>query len=165
MPDGSFFATQVGQPPRRSFDFKSFFTAVTPRQEDTWTEAEAFLFIAIYAASCDGNVSPEESEQILAMIHRSRIFREATADELRGVNNKVADRLARRGERALADACASLSSNLALPAFATAVDIVLADGGFAPAEAEFLDRLMGLLSISEVDAAKIAEVLNIKNGC
>ncbi len=165
MPDGSFFSSQLGQPPKRAFDFQSFFTNIVSRQEDAWTEAEAFLFIAIFAASCDGNVSPEESEQILATIHRSRLFRDANSEELRRINNVVADRLAKRGERALADACAALPPHLALSAFAMAVDIVLADGGFVRAEAEFLDRLMTLLNIAEADAAKIAEVMNIKNGC
>lgn len=165
MADGTFFANQLGQPPKRTFDFQSFFTNIASRQEDTWTEAEAFLFIAISAASCDGNVAPEESEQILAMVHRSRLFRDANGDELRRINNAVADRFAKRGDRALPDACAALSSTLALPAFAMAVDIVLADGGFVRAEAEFLDRLMTLLNIAEGDAQKIAEVMNIKNGC
>jgi tellurite resistance protein len=165
MPDGTFFANQLGQPPRRSFDFKSFFTNIAMRQEESWTPAEAFLFIAVSAASSDGNISPEESEQILITMHRSRLFREASADELRRIHSVVGDRLAKRGERALVDACAALPPHLALPAFAVAVDIVLADGVFVRAEAEFLDQLMELLAISHDDAGKIAEVMNIKNGC
>lgn len=165
MPDGSFFRSQVAVEPKPPFDFRTFFTNVVARQEDAWTEAEAFLCIILAAASCDGNIAPEESEQILGTLHRSRLFKDASAEELRRVNSAVADRLTRRGPRALAEACSVLPEALALPAFAQAVDVVLADGGFVRSEAEFLDSLMGLLRLSETDAAKIAEVMNIKNGC
>lgn len=163
MADG-LFAGKVVSEPRRGFDFRSFFTNIAARNEDVWTEAEAFLFIIVAAASCDGHVSPEESEQILSTIHRSRLFKEANSEEMRRINSEVADRLAKRGERALAEACSALPKQYALPAFAQAVDVVLSDGGFVAAEAEFLDRLMGLLGIAESDASRIAEVLNIKNG-
>lgn len=163
--DGSFFRSQVAAEPRRSFDFTNFFTNVVARQEDVWTEAEAFLCVILAAASCDGNISPEESEQILGTLHRSRLFKDASGDELRRINSAVADRIARRGARALAEACSVLPEQLALPAFAQAVDVVLADGGFVRSEAEFLDGLMGLLRVSDADAMRIAEVLNIKNGC
>ena len=165
MADGAFFRSQVAAEPRKSFDFGRFISVELFRQEEPWTAAQAFLFIIIAAASCDGNIAPEESEQILSTIHRSRLFKEASGEELRNIHNVVVDRLGKRGDRALSDACTALPVEYALAAFAQAIDVVLADGGFVAAEADFLDRLMVLLNISDTDAAKIAEVMNIKNGC
>src|SRR5262245_25998146 len=124
----------VGEEPKKRFDLASFFTSVVSRQEDPWTAAEAFLCILSAAAACDGNVSPEESQEILSTIHRSRLFRELRGDDLQRVNNIVADRLAKRRDAALAEACKALPDELALPAFAHAVDIVLADGSLVHAE-------------------------------
>lgn len=166
MADGAaFFGSQVSPEPRKNFDFGRFISVELFRQEEPWTAAQAFLCIIVGAASCDGNISPEESEQILSTIHRSRLFKQATGDELRAVNNVVMDRLTKRGRRAVADACTALPAELALAAFTQAVDVVLADGGFVRAEADYLDDLMRMLGISEPDAAKIAEVLSVKNAC
>lgn len=165
MADGSYFARQTPTQPKPPFDFGKFISVELFRQEEPWTAAQAFLCIIVAAAMCDGNISPEESEQILSTIHRSRLFKQASGDELRSINNVVADRLAKRGDRAVADACVSLPPEFSQAAFAQALDVILADGSFVRAEADFLDRLMSQLSISEADASKIAEVISIKNAC
>lgn len=165
MADGAaFFGSQVSPEPRKPFDIGKFFTTVI-KQEDPWTPAQAFLCIIVGAASCDGNISPEENGQILATIHRSLLFKEAKGEDLRAINNVVLDRISKRGRRAIADACTALPPDYARAAFAHAVDVVLADGGFVRAEADYLDDLMRMLGITEPDAAKIAEVLSIKNAC
>lgn len=151
--------------PRKSVDFAKFLGSVVFRQEEPWTAAEAFLCIISAAASCDGNLSPEEAEGILATLHRSALFKTAAGDELRQINTRVMDRLGRRGARAVSEACAALPEGLRLAVFAHAVDIVLSDGTFVQAEAEFLEQLMQLLFIAEDDAKKIAEVLDWKNRC
>lgn len=48
-------------------------------------------------------------------------------------------------------------------ALAYCVDILLADGGHAPAEAEFLNRLTSCLGIAADQARRIAEAHLIKN--
>lgn len=158
------FQPEIIEAPKR-FDITSFLTSIISRQEDPWTGAEAFLCIVTSAASCDGTISPEESEEILSMIHRARLFKNASGDELRKVNSAVADRLAKRGGRALAEACAALPDEFKLAAFAYSVDIVMADGGLVRAEADFLNQLTSLLGVPDDQARRIAEVMNIKNSC
>jgi uncharacterized tellurite resistance protein B-like protein len=161
----SVFQVVGSSEPQKRFDIGTFFKSVVSRQEEAWTGAEAFLCIICAAAACDGTVSPEESEEILATIHRSRLYKDSSGDELRRVNSVVAERLARRGDKALIEACAALPRELSLPAFAHAVDIVLSDGGFVQAEAQFLNKLIELLSVDESEAKRIAEVMDIKNRC
>jgi uncharacterized tellurite resistance protein B-like protein len=161
----SVFAARAVEPERKPMDFKAFFGSVIFRQEEPWTAAEAFLGIITAAAAADGHLSPEESEQILNTIHRSKLFKNVNGDELRKINNTVADRIEKRKTRAVGEACAALPENLRLACFAHAVDIVLSDGTCVEAEAEFLDHLMEQLSIKQEDAEKIAHVLDMKNNC
>jgi len=158
------FSAQVEEP-KQHFNFGTFFTTVVLQKEDPWTPAQAFLCVLQAAAECDGSTSPDEINEILATLHRSRIFKEAGPEQTRQASKVVAERLSKRGHRALTEACAALKEQYALPVFAHAVDIVLADGGFVQAEADFLNELMRLLGINSTQAQQIAEVMNIKNGC
>jgi uncharacterized tellurite resistance protein B-like protein len=50
-----------------------------------------------------------------------------------------------------------------LAVFAHCLDIALADGVLVPAEAEFLEKLIGLLTITEEEAKLITKVISLKN--
>jgi hypothetical protein len=57
----------------------------------------------------------------------------------------------------------SLPPDLRGPAFAVAVDLVLADGQASIEERRFIDRLQPLLEISDDDAPKIVDVMIVEN--
>ncbi len=151
------FSAQVEEPKQR-FNFGTFFTTVVMQQEDPWTPAQAFLCVLQAAAECDGAASPDEINEIISTLHRSRIFKEAGPEQTRQASKIVSERLSKRGRRAVAEACAVLREEYALPVFAHAVDIVLADGGFVQAEADYLNELMLSLGIENRQAQQIAEV-------
>ncbi len=159
------FPNVAADRPKQSFDLTSFFKSVVFRQEEQWTPAEAFLCIITGAATADGVISPEENEEILVTLHRSRLFKSESGDKLREIGIRVADRLQRRGDHAVEDACALLPREFANSAFAHAVDIVMADGVYVRAEVDYLEKLVTWLGISHDDARKIVEVLDMKNCC
>ena len=57
----------------------------------------------------------------------------------------------------------ALPPDLRTPAFAIAVDLVLADGEASIEERKFIDGLQELLQIPDEDAVKIVDVIIIKN--
>ncbi len=125
---------------------------------------ESFAGVLIAASACDGHISEEEFNSLIAALLRMKLYQRTNEKEFRGVVNKLLGILKKKGPDVLAEACVeNLPEQLAKPAFANACNIVLADGSVEPEEKEFIDKLRGLLKIDEKTAKTIAQVMVIKN--
>ncbi|MGD9815435.1 MAG: tellurite resistance TerB family protein [Hyphomonadaceae bacterium] len=129
---------------------------------DGWSTAECFFGLLLAAVMADGEVAAPEREQLHGLIGRSRALQALSAEEIAAVAERVSERF-RHDANAFEQACQALPQDMRLPMFAHVLDIVLADGDLTNTEAEFLNDLIDRLGIDETDAAKIADVMLIKN--
>lgn len=133
-----------------------------PDHPNDWSIPEAFLCLILSAAFADGRIAEQEQEEIRALSRRSRTLKNLDQNELAQVNRVVLKRRADRPDW-LAEACEALPKDMHLAVFAHCLDIALADGVLVPAEAEFLEKLIGLLTITEEEAKLITKVISLKN--
>lgn len=126
-----------------------------------WTIAEAYLCVLISAAMADGSFNAEEQQTIQALARRSRALSSLSPGDLATANNTVNERMSTRPE-ALKEACETLPGEMCLPVFAHCVDIILSDGQLLTTEAQFLEKIMPLLSIERDSARRVMEVLLLK---
>lgn len=157
---GDLFApvtTQKKQP----FSLKEL-VAEFPNSQSDWSIPESFLCLVLSAALADGRMAQQESEELKALSHRSRILRNLDPNELAALNRTVVKRRADRPEW-LSEACRALPHDMHLSVFVHCLDICLADGAMVAAEAEFLETLLEHLSVSEDDARQATRILSVKN--
>lgn len=128
------------------------------------SKPEAFAGILLGAAASDGVIADEEAQGLWTITSRMRMFEGWTGERFGKMMNKLIGILKRKGLRTLLHNCAeALPDSLHETAFATAVDIVLADGVVEAEEQEFLEDLQRILDISGDQALDIVEVMIIKN--
>lgn len=144
------------------FDVRDLAERTGYRTATDWTIPEAFLCLILMAAAADGVVPPEEHMEIRALARRSRVLKSVDSAHLAQLNRVIGDRLKHRPD-ALREACEALPVDMRPSILAHCADILLADGGLAPAEAEFLNRITSCLGVAEDEAVRIVEALLIKN--
>ncbi|SUS03326.1 conserved hypothetical protein [uncultured Defluviicoccus sp.] len=145
-----------------TFDVRELAQRTGYRPATDWTIPEAFLCLILLAAAADGFVPPEEHMEIRALARRSRVLKSVDLPHLAQLNRIVSERLKHRPE-GLREACEALPADMRPSILAHCADILLADGGLAPAEAEFLNRITAYLGLRDEDARSIVEVLMVKN--
>lgn len=133
-----------------------------PNGQSDWSIPEAFFCLVLSAALADGRMAQQETEELRALSHRSRILRNLTPNELAALNRTVVKRRADRPEW-LREACRALPQDMHLSVFVHCLDICLADGAMVAAEAEFLESLVAHLCINEDDARLATRILSVKN--
>lgn len=130
--------------------------ALTPRS--------AFAAIVVGALNADGRGAPEEVRRANEIFASTKLFRDAKSEPVNTVVEHVLHLLATQGADALtALAAQALPSELRLPTFTIAADLVLADGEATTEERTFIDDLQAKLDISDADATKIIDVIITKN--
>lgn len=166
MPD--VFPSPAAPSERAGFDWAKFIReqqAQEAQEAPVWTLPEAMFCIFFMAATCDGRIAAEESAELQALMRRSHVLKTLTPEQLCAVDSAVVGRIKADSELALADACSAVPGDLRLPVFAQALDLSMADGGLAPAEADFLNALSDLLELGEDEVRKVAPVILLKNRC
>ena len=131
------------------------------RRNTGWSIPEAYLAILVSAGMADGNLHPQEAEEIRNVVARSRALRSLSPAQLSAANTVVNERLQSRRE-ALEEACHTLPADMCLSVFAHAADLVLADGALTQTEADFLERLTRFMEIADENAQRVLEVLLLK---
>lgn len=127
-------------------------------------EAEAFAAICLVAIASDGYLSESEELEMSMRLSRMRLFQNATEESFARMKAYLVNGLKKHGPNELiASAKEALPPRLAPTAFATAVDLVFADGSLSREEQSFIDDLWRLLTIPDDLALKIVEVITIKN--
>jgi hypothetical protein len=92
------------------------------------------------------------------------LFRQPSPEPVQAVVDHVTDLISRHGAFPIvALASKALTAELRAPAFAIAVDLVLANGQASLDERKFIDGLQGLLQIPDEEAMKIVDVIIVKN--
>lgn len=159
-----FFAAGLGAGKRQEnvLDWSRLVTQAKSAPAEAWTAPEAFVAVLFSAVTCDEEVNQIEHEELLALAHRSRALRAMTPSQLGQLNAKVIERL-RGNSEALGEACAALPEDARLPAFAHALDLVLADGELVEDEADFLNTLILHLKLNRDDVERVADVMVMKN--
>jgi uncharacterized tellurite resistance protein B-like protein len=128
------------------------------------TPREAFAAIVVGAFKADGRVAEEEAVRVNEIFNSTRLFRQPTAEPVHGVLERVVELFRVYGTEAIVGLAAeALPPELRPPAFAVAVDLVLADGNATAEERTFIDGLQELFKISDEDAIKIVDVIIVKN--
>lgn len=130
---------------------------------EAWSVPEAFYAILFAAVVCDEDLAAVERAELLALMSRSRALKSLSVDELRTIDKKVRARFLRDDYEALQQACAALPEEARLPAFAHALDLVLADGTLNEDEADFLNALILNLNLDREGVERIADVIALKN--
>ncbi|MEL6474637.1 MAG: TIR domain-containing protein [Pseudomonadota bacterium] len=127
-----------------------------------WSVSEAYLAILLSAVFSDGELAPEESDEIKTLVSRSRIFKCYNDQELAELNEVINRKLA-KDEESLEKACNTIPRDMRLSIFARSVDISLADGDLNEAERSFLDELSIHLELDQSEVRKVIEVFYLKN--
>lgn len=124
---------------------------------------EAFLCILALAATVDHAMGRLENELLQAVTHRWWTLGAIREKDVTPLNYAVTARLGAGFDAALDAACAALPKAMRTAAFAQAFDIMLCDGVLCAAEAAFAETLAEKLKIDAAEAARIRDVLVIKN--
>lgn len=128
------------------------------------TVAEAMASLLVAAVAVDGMVSTEEAARMGGLLGTSKVFRQAGNGSTQALANRAIALLTEYGLPAILTGCAKvIPADLRPTAFALATDLALADGRIGDREKAFIDELQVVLNIDDDTAAKIIEVLLIKN--
>lgn len=130
----------------------------------TLTPRQAFAAIVLGAFTANGRAASEESLRVNEIFNSTRLFRQPSAEPVQAVVDRVLQLFGANGtDPIVALAATALPAQLRAPAFAIAVDLVLADGQASVDERKFIDGLQGLLQIPDEEAMKIVDVIIVKN--
>jgi uncharacterized tellurite resistance protein B-like protein len=130
----------------------------------TLTPAEAFAALVLSTVRADGRISAEEASRVNQVLGATRLFHTTDTETLQPLLSQVMSLVQRHGPDAVMDLAArALPVPLRAPAFAVSVDLVLADGEAGPQERRFIDALQTRLAIADEEAAKIVDVMLVKN--
>ncbi len=125
---------------------------------------EAFAALVLAIVGADGNVSDDEVRAANAVFNRMRLFAPQSTDQFRVMFDRLVGYLQKHGaEWLLTKAVAGMPDELRETAFATAADLVFADGSVEPAEQALIEKIQRDLRVSDDLALKIIEVISIKN--
>jgi hypothetical protein len=125
---------------------------------------EAIASLLVAAIAVDGAVGADEAVRIGDVLGTSHLLRQAGNGSTQALANRAIVLLTEYGLPAVLTGCAKvIPSDLRATAFALATDLTLADGRIGDREKAYLDELQGVLQIDDATAAKIVEVLLIKN--
>jgi hypothetical protein len=135
-----------------------------PAGADAPAATGAVVALLIASARSDGTVSPHEANQIEHVASGMKLFRHSTLQTRHALFTATADRIKEQGiGRVIRDAVAVIPKELAATTFALAVDLMLSDGRLTASEQRFADDLRGMLCVDREMAARIVDVLAIKN--
>lgn len=128
------------------------------------TAQDAFAAIALISIASDGELAPEENIAMAQALSRMKLYEGWSKEQYAALFKRITTVLRRIGMTGLlGEAAKSITPELKETAFAVASDLTLADGAVEETERTFLKHLQETLGIAEDRAAKIIEVMVIKN--
>jgi tellurite resistance protein len=124
---------------------------------------EAYAGITLLAIASDSYLAEEELEAIDFHLRRMHLFQHFHPETMQKMFQKLFKILQKDGEEILlASARETLPIELREAAFATASDLVFADGMISRAESSFLTQLYQALEIPASTATNILNVMQLK---
>jgi tellurite resistance protein len=125
---------------------------------------EAFVALLIASARADRSVSAHEANRIEHVAAAMKLFRGQSHESLQKVFATAAERINEHGIPSVVQAAAAIiPKELRATTFAVAIDLMLSDGQLSPTEEGVADELRTLLNVERDRAAKIVDVLLVKN--
>lgn len=129
-----------------------------------FTDEEAVLAILFLAATADNEIAPEEEEMVIATSNRMKLLRKQSIEAFNDMVEKVRNGIDARGrEDVFAAATKALPAEVRETVYALAADVVFVDGTVRPEENEYLRMVQEALQVPDDLAAKVIEVMRIKN--
>jgi uncharacterized tellurite resistance protein B-like protein len=129
-----------------------------------WSPRAAFAALLIAGARADGSVSAQEANGIEHIIAGMKLFRGVGPEALQPMLAKIVKRIENQGgDVVVRTAAAAIPRELTATAFAVVFDLMLSDGWAKWNESRFADELQALLDIDDETAARIMDVIRIKN--
>ncbi|MDX2188882.1 MAG: tellurite resistance TerB family protein [Bacteroidota bacterium] len=119
-------------------------------------EKEAFYSIIYACAAVDGEIAPEEIEQLNNLVTKKELFKGVDIDEL---NKKVHQLFKEAGSSSgtlIMKAIPKLSNSQREICYVTALQLFLADGSVQGSEMKLLEDLQEALGIKEARAAELS---------
>jgi uncharacterized tellurite resistance protein B-like protein len=143
---------------------QGFFYSITSLFRPGMAPAEAIYSLLAAAAAIDGKISPEESQELTALCHRSRTLAKLGPAKLEVLRASIAPRLERGKIAALIDhAAKSLPGKMRLAVFGHCADLIFADRTVMKSERAFLTRLIALLALPAQQAEDMLRAIRAKN--
>lgn len=129
-----------------------------------FTPAEAFAGLVVAVVGTDGHLADDEVRAANAVFNRMRLFAPIPADLFSVMIERLTGYLKKHGAGWLLDkSITAIPGQLRETAFATAVDLVFADGSVETSEQALVEKIQRALGVPDALALKIVEVIAIKN--
>jgi tellurite resistance protein len=132
------------------------------------TEAESFsasqgvVGVALYAIIADGVVADEEMEGLRFMLGRMQLLADAQRIDA-GLQKALRVAKAKGHDGLLAAAAQAVPMDMRQTTYAVAADLLFSDGRLEEDEKAALARIQRALGVPDAFAAKVVEVLSVKN--
>lgn len=135
---------------------------LSPEQRRVQQEAVAGVLLAM--AYADGLVAPSEIRLLVGSLDRMKLFYGVEPERIEWMSEGIFERVKAVGAVPyIKETLPAIPRDLYQPVFALAVDMMLVDGVVHEKEKELLAQLQPLLGIPSDLAAKVVEVMTIKN--
>lgn len=133
-------------------------------QEQQFGPHESFAGILLASSACDGHIADEEVQGLVTILSRMKLYQHVAPHKFNSMMDRLLGVLKRGGPEQLVEkSVPALPPELTETVFINACDIVLADGIVEQDEKEFINTLMGKLSIEAQRAKDIVQVMVFKN--
>lgn len=131
---------------------------------DAFSKEEALLGLIVGAAAVDGEIDPLELREIMAVANRTYTLGPVTPDAFHRMKERVFAILKSDGIASLfAQSALAIPADMREPFFATACDVLYADGQITEAETKYMDIMCKVLEIDPARAQAMVSVLAVKN--
>ena len=125
---------------------------------------EGFAGVLLATAASDGHLGDEELTSLFNTLGRMKLYQHVPEQKFRGMLDRLSGALKRGGpEELMRSAIPAVPQELRETVFASAADIVLADGIVDQDEKDLLNNLMIALELDSTRAMTIVRVMVIKN--
>ena len=131
------------------------------------SKEEAFYALLSAAAMIDDEQHAQETEELMALVHRTRTLSALGKADIMAIETKTRPRLAKdKIQDLIVDACSSLKQekpDVGLSIFAHCCDIIFADRVVKNQEKVFLKDLVTHLGIGDGEAEMMLKAIRAKN--
>jgi tellurite resistance protein len=133
-------------------------------ENTTLNKQDAFLAVLLITVAADGHISSEECESVVGVSNRMSLLKGMSAEQFNSSIRNLQGLQQKHGSGwLLSKAAEVMPSDLRQTAFAIAADLVFADGSIESDEESALEAIQSAMQVPDDLAAKIIEVLVIKN--
>jgi tellurite resistance protein len=131
---------------------------------DSFSKEEALLGLIVGAAAVDGEIDALEMREIMAVANRTYTLGPVSPDDFHRMKERVFGVLKAEGIAGLfARSALAIPEDMHEPFFATACDVLYADGQITAEETKYMEIMCKVLSVDPARAQAMVAVLAVKN--